>query len=136
MTILTVEWGEKIKQNRKQYRSVKHKVIITSHSLTSRVERPACPLKFTEEMAERPSPPQFPQNQPESRLTPSAPRGSSTFLSHWVLSKTNAAQPMELYSDECKSEAVLAAGTYASQPSCKLVNRENRGPVDSTLTEE
>lgn len=33
MKILTVERGEKIKQNRKQYRSVKGKVI-TSHSLS------------------------------------------------------------------------------------------------------
>jgi len=84
--MLTVERGEKIKQNRKQYTSVERKVI-TSHSLSHpRWRDQHVLLSLLKKRQGGYLSPQFPQNRLPSGLTPSAPRGSSTFPSCGVLS--------------------------------------------------
>lgn len=113
MKILTVEWGEKIKH--KKYTSSKHKV-----------KRQVCPLKFAGEMGRRISLLQFPQKQLRSGLTHQHPGGSSTFLSRWVLSKPNAAQPTELHSNEYESQAVLIAPRWHVHWSAQLQTCQQR----------
>lgn len=91
-------------------------------SLMFQVKTSAHLLKFTAEMAVRLS--SF--HSWRTDLPHQHPWRSSTFLSHWVLSKTNAAQPMELYPAECKSEAVLAAHRWCRHKSAQLKGCQQR----------
>lgn len=109
MKILTLEWDEKIEQNRKQYTSVKCKVI-TSHCLSQPKQRDQHVLLSVLKKWQGGSLHYgFLRISWRVDLPHQHPWGSSASLSLWVLSKTKAAQPMELYSDEYKSEAVLTA---------------------------
>lgn len=98
-------------ENNTQVRSTKWSHLI----LSSQVKRPACPLKFTEETAGKLS--RLLRISWRVDLPDLHPRGSSSFLSHWVLSNTNAAQPLELHSAEHKW-----GSSDSSQVACRLVS--------------